>query len=248
MNILLVNDDSIYAPGIITLANVLKKKHKVTVIAPEKQMSGTSHSITFYGYLNYEKLDLIEDVDCYILKGTPSDCVKFGIDVILDGKRPDVVISGINKGYNIGTDILYSGTANAALEGAIFKIKSIALSQNYDCLDFTNAAQFTLDNLEKLMEIIPQNEHVALNINFPTDKKEQIKGCKMTLVGENRYADYYVYVDQRGYAIRGNPIAEIDNLENSDVRQIEKGYITISFMKNEFNSYTTYEKFKDLKI
>lgn len=248
MNILLVNDDSIYAPGIITLANALKKEHRVFVIAPEQQMSGTSHSITFYGFLNYEKIDIIDGCECYILKGTPSDCTKFGIDVILGGFRPDVVISGINKGYNIGTDILYSGTVNAALEGAIFQIKSIAVSQNYDCDNFDFASRYIRKNLTSFLDIIPEKDYVCLNINIPSDKEEDIKGTKLVKVGENRYADYYEYVDERGYMIKGNPILDLPNEIDTDVEMIKQNYITLSFVKSEFNDYNAYEKHKGFTL
>ena len=248
MNILLVNDDSVYAPGIIALANALKDEHKVTIIAPAKQMSGTSHSITFYSFLNYEKLDIVDGVDSYIVNGTPCDCTKFGMDVILNGNYPDLVISGINKGYNIGTDILYSGTVNAATEGAVFKIKSIAVSQNYDLKSFDFTANFIKKNLYKLMDIIPAEKHIALSINVPTDDEKILKGAKIATVGLQRYNDYYVYVENKGYHIKGEPLADIGNNEYTDVELIKDNYIAISFVQHEFNAFDAFEKNKDLKF
>ncbi len=248
MNILLVNDDSVYAPGIIALANALKDEHKVTIIAPAKQMSGTSHSITFYSFLNYEKLDIVDGVDSYIVNGTPCDCTKFGMDVIMKREFPDLVISGINKGYNIGTDILYSGTVNAATEGAVFKIKSIAVSQNYDLKSFDFTANFIKKNLDKLMDIIPNEEHIALSINVPTDDPKLLKGAKIATVGLQRYNDYYVYVENKGYHIMGEPLADIGNDEYTDVELIKDNYISISFVKHEFNDYISFEKNKDLRF
>jgi len=248
MNILLVNDDSVYAPGILTLAKALKDEHKVTIIAPAKQMSGTSHSITFYDFLNFEKLDIIDGVDSYIVNGTPCDCTKFGMDVILNQNYPDVVISGINKGYNIGTDILYSGTVNAATEGAVFKIKSIAVSQNYDLKSFDFTANFIKKNLQKLIDIIPNERHVALSINVPTDDKELLKGVKIAKVGLQRYNDYYVHIENKGYHIMGQPLEDIGNDEYTDVELIKNNYISISFVQHEFNDYSSFEAFKDLEI
>ncbi len=248
MNILLVNDDSVYAPGIIALANALKDEHKVTIIAPAKQMSGTSHSITFYSFLNYEKLDIVDGVDSYIVNGTPCDCTKFGMDVIMKREFPDLVISGINKGYNIGTDILYSGTVNAATEGAVFKIKSIAVSQNYDLKSFDFTANFIKKNLDKLMDIIPNEKHIALSINVPTDDPKLLKGAKIATVGLQRYNDYYVYVENKGYHIMGEPLADIGNDEYTDVELIKDNYISISFVKHEFNDYISFEKNKDLRF
>ena len=248
MNILLVNDDSVYAPGIIALAKALKDEHKVTIIAPAKQMSGTSHSITFYSYLNYEKLDIVEGVDCYIVNGTPCDCTKFGMEVILKRNYPDLVISGINKGYNIGTDILYSGTVNAATEGAVFKIKSIAVSQSYDIKSFDFSARFIKENLEKLVEIIPNEKHIAISINIPTDDEKELKGAKIAKVGLQRYDDYYVYEENKGYHIMGQPIEDIGNDEYTDVELVKNNYISISFVQHEFNDYESFNKYKDLEF
>ena len=248
MNILLVNDDSVYAPGIIALAKALKDEHKVTIIAPAKQMSGTSHSITFYSYLNYEKLDIVEGVDSYIVNGTPCDCTKFGIDVILKGVHPDLVISGINKGYNIGTDVLYSGTVNAATEGAVFKIKSIAVSQEYGIKSFEFSANFIKENLQKLYDIIPNEKHIALSINIPTDDKTLLKGARIATVGLQRYNDYYVYEENKGYHIMGEPLPDIGNDEYTDVELIKDNYITISFVQHEFNDYESYNKNKDINF
>jgi 5'-nucleotidase len=247
MNILLVNDDGIYAPGIQALANVLKKDHKVYVIAPERQMSGTSHSITFYGYLNYEKLDIIEGVESYVLNGTPSDCTKFGLQIILKGINIDLVISGINAGYNIGTDILYSGTVNASIEGGISKIKSIAVSQRYQLKDYSYSAEFVYKNLDKLCKMIDEKNHISLSINIP-GLKDDLKGVKIARIGDIRYDDYYVYEENKGYHIMGEPVEGMVKSESDDVEVIKDNYITISFVKIDYNDKLSYEKYKDEKI
>lgn len=246
MKILLVNDDGIYAPGILALAHELKKDHEIVLIAPEKQMSGTSHCITFYGFINYCELDIIEGVKSYILRGTPADCTKFGIDTILKREHPDLVISGINKGYNIGTDVVYSGTVNAALEGSILNVKSIAVSQDYYLDDFSYSAKFIAKNLDKLYSMIPKDASSVLNINIPDEKI--LKGTKITKVGQIRYNDEYIYVENRGYYITGDPIKGYDKSLDTDVKFIHEGYITISFVKNEFNDLENYEKNKDIEI
>ncbi len=247
MKILLVNDDGIYAPGIMALAKVLKKDHEVTIIAPERQMSGTSHSITFYGYLNFEKLDLLDDVDSYILNGTPADCTKFGMDVILKNEKPDVVISGINNGYNLGTDDVYSGTVNASMEGAISKVKSIAVSQKYGLKSYDYSAEFIAKNLDLFCSMIDEKNRISLSINIP-GYREEIKGVKIAKVGEIRYNDYYLYEEDKGYHIMGDPIPDLENEADSDVEYNKERYITVSFVKHEYNDLESYNKYKDIDI
>lgn len=247
MRILLVNDDGVYSKGILALANALKDENEVTIIAPERQMSGTSHCITFYNYINYAQLEIIDDVKTYILKGTPADCVKFGIDKIL-GYIPDLVISGINKGYNIGTDIVYSGTVNAALEGSIMGVKSIAVSQEYYAENFDNSAIFIKDNLNLFLDMLPTDATTILNINIPSDKKEEIKGYKICTVGHVRYNDEYIFEENRGYYLTGSLKTDVFNEETSDVHNVNLGYITISFVKQEMNDFNLFEKFRDIKL
>ncbi|MEG1609366.1 MAG: 5'/3'-nucleotidase SurE, partial [Clostridia bacterium] len=215
MEILLVNDDGIYAKGILTLAKVLSKKHNVIVVAPHKQMSGTGHSLTFNSYLNFQRLEIIDGVKSYVINGTPADCVKFGIEVIL-GHKPDVVLSGINNGFNLGTDVVYSGTVNASMEASILGVKSMALSQEFVDVDYSAASQFVYDNLERLCAILPDDNRTIWSINFPSSEGENYKNVKFTTVGWRTYDDEYKFEAPKGYYITGKPLVNDTNLPTSD--------------------------------
>ena len=133
--------DGIYSEGILTLAKALMTGNEITLVAPQGQMSGMGHSISYYGYVNYTELNILEGARCFAVNGTPADCVKIALNLIYD-KKPDLIISGINKGFNLGWDIFYSGTVNAALEGAVQGIKSIAISQDYHLKNFEFTSKF----------------------------------------------------------------------------------------------------------
>jgi len=142
LNILISNDDSIYSEGIYELAKRMTRLGKVTVVAPDKEQSAIGHAITMHQPLRCRKIKLRElEVDAWWVSGTPADCIKLGVETLLE-KRPDLIISGINNGENLGTDIIYSGTVSAAIEGSIFKIPSIAVSYaKHGATDFTVAAE-----------------------------------------------------------------------------------------------------------
>ena len=130
MNILITNDDGINAQGIAVLARAAAEFGQVTLVAPARQCSAMSHRITLGRPLRLEQVDFpVPQVEAYSLDGTPADCVKAALDAILT-ERPDVVLSGINHGYNVGFDVAYSGTVGAAMEALMNGISAIALSQN----------------------------------------------------------------------------------------------------------------------
>lgn len=243
MKILLVNDDGVHAHGLRDLAARLKRDgHKVNIVAPDSERSGSGRSLTFHSALRFEET---ED-GVYAVNGTPSDCVKFGIDVIL-GERPDVVISGINNTCNIGTDIAYSGTVNAALEACMHEVYGIAVS--YDCKDndYTYVADFIAKNLEFLIGLLPTDKNTIFNINFPS-VPPQLKGVRFATTGDRKYFDEYRYVDGRGYFITGYPVADETNDRQTDVVLNEQGYATVSPVKLNFNDTALYEAVKDIKL
>lgn len=247
MKILLVNDDGLYANGLLTLAKRLSEDHSVTVIAPDSERSGSSRSLTFHSALNFMQMAVSEDFESYILNGTPADCTKFGIDTVMRGDKPDVVISGINNTCNIGTDIAYSGTVNAALEACMHEVYGIAVS--YDCKDsdYTYVADFIAKNLEFLIGLLPTDKNTIFNINFPS-VPPKLKGVRFATTGDRKYFDEYRYVDGRGYFITGYPVASETNDRQTDVVLNEQGYATISPVKLNFNDTALYEAVKDIKL
>ena len=244
MKILLVNDDGIYSQGILTLAKKLIYGNEVVLVAPQGQMSGMGHSITFYGYVNYTELKILDGARCYAVNGTPADCVKVALNLILDGK-PDLIISGINKGFNLGSDVFYSGTVNAALEGAIQGIKSIAVSQEYFLEKFDFTSEFVAKNLKKLYNLLPNDAQTIININVPSDDKDVIKGVKFAKVGVKRYVETYTFENNFGYKLRGESELGDYNTEDDDVYLYDKNYITISTIKNDWNDCKSYDKLKN---
>ncbi|MDE5549162.1 MAG: 5'/3'-nucleotidase SurE, partial [Clostridia bacterium] len=202
------------------------------------------HSITFYGYVNYTELKILDGAKCYAVNGTPADCVKVALSLILDSK-PDMIISGINKGFNLGSDVFYSGTVNAALEGAVKGIKSIAVSQEYFLKDFEFTSEFVSKNLKKFYSLLPSDAQTIININVPSDDKNVIKGIKFSKVGVKRYVDTYTFENNFGYKFKGSSELGDYNTKEDDVHLYEENYITISAIKNDWNDIETYEKLKD---
>src|SRR5574344_3159702 len=157
MKILISNDDGIAANGIRALTTKLAKNHDVYVVAPDRERSAAGHSLTLHTPLRVEELENIHGAKrTWVTTGTPGDCVKIAINAILSpSEMPDIVISGINHGPNLGSDILYSGTVSCAMEGALMGIPSIAVSLaslRYEMDDFKFAANFILSLLPKLKE------------------------------------------------------------------------------------------------
>ncbi|RAO98946.1 stationary phase survival protein SurE [Petrotoga sp. 9PW.55.5.1] len=247
MNILLSNDDGIMSPGIITLKKYLEEKHKVYVSAPDIERSATGHGITVRNPLWAKKVKFGDTFFGHAVNGTPADCVKIGLEAIYKDIKFDIVISGINRGANLGTDILYSGTVSAALEGAVNGYPSIAVS----CVDFSepnfeDAAKVVLDILEK-MEIKFWPEFTTLNVNVPKIPYDEIKGIKVTRQSKRRYEDYFEErKDPFGnsyYWMLGN-IIEDDKDPNSDYHVIQEGYVSVTPLSVFL---TKYDFINDLK-
>lgn len=247
MNILLVNDDGVYSSGILTLAKKLSVNYNVTVVAPQNQMSGTGHSMTLYGYVNFSKINILDGIDCYIVSGTPADCVKVAVNLILP-KKPDLIISGVNKGFNLGTDIVYSGTVNSALEGAVHGIKAIAVSQEYGLKDFEFSTNFIVKNLDEFYSFLPKDAQTILNINIPSDDLNALKGVKFARIGRKIFKENYAFEENLGYRAHCRTTLADNTTQDDDVWLYDNGYITISPVKNDWNDEIFYNKLKGEKI
>jgi len=180
MKILLTNDDGIYAPGIYAIYKELIKFADVTVVAPEIEQSSVGHGITLFYPLFVRKISRRDKFFGFAVSGKPADCVKLGLEIILKGKKPDLVVSGINLGNNDGASVFYSGTVAGAREGALMGIDSIALSLDcYDNADFTESAKVGA----KIAKLVYKNKlpnGTFLNVNVPQKK---IKGILPTRQG-----------------------------------------------------------------
>lgn len=230
MNILITNDDGIDAQGISVLAQAAADFGDVTVVAPAEQCSAMSHRITLSRRMRIEKRGMdIPHVTAYALDGTPADCVKAALDAILQGK-PDVVLSGINHGYNVGFDVAYSGTVGAAMEAVMSGIPAIALSQN-DVGSFDVARQYLHRILEELLPTAPSAREIW-NVNFPTEHCNGILRDRTVSVGGYYNGTMYVAEEDGQMHVQYPPLLPTDFSthpapEGSDLRAVVNGYISI---------------------
>jgi 5'-nucleotidase len=238
LKILISNDDGIFALGVRSLANTLSEAgHQVTVVCPDQERSATGHGLTLHHPIRAEVINSIFDpqVTAWSCSGTPSDCVKFALSAVLDD-LPDLVLAGINHGANLGTDILYSGTVSAAMEGLLEGIPSIAFSLNsFVAKDFSVAAAIALDLVNQLSKL--PISPVLLNVNIPYLPKAEIKGMMITPLGVRRYTEtFQKRFDPRGrsyYWLAGEIVEELEqprlpSPSLTDVQAIQKKYITIT--------------------
>ncbi|MFM7481859.1 MAG: 5'/3'-nucleotidase SurE [Candidatus Methylopumilus sp.] len=184
MNILLSNDDGYDAPGIKILASYLKKIAHVTIVAPDCNRSGASNSLSLDRPLRVTEVEK----DYYHINGTPTDCVHLALTGLLD-KMPDMVISGINNGANMGDDTIYSGTVAAAMEGYLLDIPSFAISMSqHEATYFETAASITVDLIMHYQKNKLQDP-ILLNINVPDIPLEKIQGIHITRLGKRHKAE-----------------------------------------------------------
>lgn len=235
MKILVSNDDGIHANGIKALVEKLSIEHEVYVIAPNQERSAAGHSITLNSPLRVEDVgSLYGSVRSWAVSGTPGDCVKIGVNSILsDEEKPDLIISGINHGPNLGYDIIYSGTVSCAVEGAMMNIPSIAVSLNSYKPEYENflfSAEF-INSLIPKLSLFQFPQKSILNINIPDIPQSDIAGVVVTEMGGRMFTDNYEKrIDPRGkvyYWMAGRLSTEKDN-ENTDITAIRQNKISIS--------------------
>ena len=251
MNILITNDDGIYADGITELAKAISKIANVYVVAPESQKSATGHAITIHNPIMVHKIDMGENIKSYAISGTPADCVKVGIEGLFKDINIDLVLSGINNGSNLGTDVIYSGTVSAALEGFILNKPSIAIS--YDEVNvkreiYKDASKYVVNLVENIKDKLDLLNDCILNVNIPNTK---IKGSKITKLGQRNYDNAMVEkinpFGQKYYWI-GGKLMELDQDEDSDIACVKDGYISITPINIEMTNLRKFELLKDIKM
>lgn len=235
MIILLSNDDGIQSEGLMALEESLGRVGEVYTVAPDRPQSSMSHALTLHRPLRvYELGPRRLSVD-----GTPVDCVKLALTGLLP-VRPDLVISGINKGPNLGDDIIYSGTVSAAIEAALLGLPAIAVSLvAFKDFDFRAAAEFTAALVERIAEkAIPPK--VLLNVNVPPVPKSELQGWRLTRMGKRHYSENIVErIDPRGakyYWIGGDDLG-FANEEGTDCRAVHQGYISVTPLQVDLTDY-----------
>lgn len=245
--ILVTNDDSISAKGIRSLIGAVKDLGEVVVVAPDSAQSGMGHAITINHPLRLEKSDLFDGILAYSCSGTPVDCVKLAVYEVL-AKKPDLIVSGINHGANTSTNVLYSGTMSAAVEGAMEGIPSIGFSLcSFDSdADFSIAQQVVKQVTEKVLEN-GMPEDICLNVNVPYVFNDDFKGVKVCRQAHAFWEDRFDKREdqfKRPYYWLTGGFMDVDQREDTDVYWINNGYATV--VPTQFDM-TAYKAMKELE-
>ncbi|MBN2136130.1 MAG: 5'/3'-nucleotidase SurE [Acidobacteria bacterium] len=243
--ILVTNDDGIDSRGLQLLAEAMQSLGDVYIIAPSDEMSAISHALTLHAPLQYKKVDNRK----FRIYGTPSDCVYLGVFNIMKNK-PDLIVSGINSGPNMGDDITYSGTVAAAIEGTLLEIPSIAFSLfGNPPSKYEQVLPYCRSIGAKILEEgLPKN--TLLNVNFPD---EPIRGMKITRLGRRKYKQYVDEIkNPRGktYYWIGGDQPEWEKIENSDYQVVNNGYVSVTPLHLDLTDYAFLDKLNkwDFKI
>lgn len=249
VNILLTNDDGILAPGLTALHDGLRCDHDVFVVAPESEQSAVGHSITLADPIRVKPFRK-NGIFGYAISGTPADCVKIAVTELMDS-RPDVLISGINLGANVGINILYSGTVSAATEAAIMGIPALAVSLNtFKAPDFSVAADFVRRLVTCLADLaLPAG--VSLNVNIPALPRERISGVAWTNQCLTPFDEAFSRrLDPRGntYYWRGGEKAPEILDPSSDAALLSQGYITLTPLKHDLTDHRELSRLNSHKI
>jgi 5'-nucleotidase len=249
--ILITNDDSVNAKGIRSLIQTAKQFGRVVVVAPDKAQSGMGHAITINHPLRLHRVDLFDGVESYACSGTPVDCVKLAIYEVLKCK-PDLLLSGINHGENTSTNVLYSGTMSAAIEGAMEGIHSIGFS----LADYASDADFSACQpfIEKIITKTLDNclaVNTCLNVNFPNLSIDKIKGVRICSQAHAFWADRFdKRLDQFGnpYFWLTGEFAEVNSQENTDLDALKNGYVSIVPTHFDLTNYQAIQTLQDWVI
>jgi len=243
VHILLSNDDGYLAPGLGAMAAALSETDTVTVVAPERDRSGSSNSLTLERPL---RVHMAEN-GFYFVNGTPTDCVHLAITGLLD-EEPDMVVSGINAGANMGDDVLYSGTVAAAMEGRFLGLPAIAVSMtSYDPLHYGTGVKAIAGIIDRL-RVEPLQQTSILNVNVPDVPWDEIKGYRITRLGNrHKSAGVIRQTDPRGDAMYwvGPPGAAQDAGEGTDFHAVEQKFISITPLQIDLTRYDSLHYLED---
>lgn len=238
LKVLLTNDDGIKGAGLWSLVDALKSRgHEATIAAPLNQQSGMAHALTFMREVEYKRFDN-PDCEAWTFDGTPTDCVKIYLEGMSD-KNFDAVISGINDGANLATDVLYSGTVGAALEGFLHEIPSLAVSRDKNSvIPFDAAANATVDYLEKILSI--KHEPLLHNLNFPKKFRADKVEFMSTRLGQRDYINAFASRtddEGRAYFRIGGTIRDIDSSEGTDIYATNLGFVSVTPLNFDAANY-----------
>ncbi len=244
--ILLTNDDGYFSDGLRALRKELSKKHDVFVVAPDREQSASSHSLTLNRPLRVKEIDK----RFFATDGTPTDCVMLAIHMLFKKQRPDMIISGINHGPNLGDDVTYSGTVAAAIEGSILRIPSIAVSAaGWEPGRSMNAASKFVGRLVASFEEFGLEPTTFLNVNLPDHNGRAYKKYEFTELGFRQYKDIVIHkTDPRGipyYWIGGRP--KWRTTKGSDFEAVQRGVVSITPLKLAFTDTDVLNRLLEIK-
>jgi 5'-nucleotidase len=235
MRILITNDDGVYAPGLLALHRALSRRHQVQTVAPETEQSAVGHAITLADPIRIRRLGPRTGMDGWAVSGTPADCVKLAVNELL-AQPPELVVSGINLGANVGVNLLYSGTVSAATEAAILGLASIAVSLNtHHDPDFSYAARFAA-HLADALPGLGLPPATPLNVNVPALPAGEIKGVRLCRQSQARLVERFIRrEDPRGHVYywqAGETMGQQDGMD-TDHAALEAGYVTITPVRQD---------------
>ncbi|MBI2537310.1 MAG: 5'/3'-nucleotidase SurE [Gemmatimonadetes bacterium] len=247
MNILVSNDDGILARGLALLADVCRTVASVTVVAPDREQSGTSHSLTLTRPLR----PLKRPDGSFQVDGTPTDCVLLALGALLE-QRPDFVFSGINHGPNMGEDVMYSGTVAAAMEGLSLGIPGVAVSFAGSGFEVMESQRPWLERLiGSVVGVREFPKETLLNVNLPPVPGDQIKGIRVTTLGSRVFSESLMNTKdpwgRRMYWIGGGQISW-SGREDSDFIAVKDGYISVTPLHVDLTNYGLLEVVREWKL
>lgn len=249
MQILLTNDDGIFAPGLAALYKELVKMGDVTVVAPSGSRSGASHSITYRQPLVCNKVDINGQFDGFSVQGNPADCVKLAV-MELHKEPIDLLVAGMNNGANVGINVYYSGTVAAAMEGALLKIPAVAMSLCVEAPgvpgDFEKGAGHCAKILKKLM---PVRSGDVINVNIPQLSKGEPKGVKVVPQSSKGFDEFYIpQKNEQGQTVF--QLAGINHLVDNtptDTTALELGFITVTALAHDMTDHEKTRRLEQIK-
>lgn len=246
--ILVTNDDGIQSEGLRALATALREVGDVTIVAPDREQSASSHSLTLHRPLRINKIE----PGSYSVEGTPTDCVYVATRSLMKGDgRPALVCSGINKGSNLGDDIHYSGTVSAAFEGTVLGIPSMAVSMvGRGPYQFKTAADFAATLARRMLEEKLPGD-TLLNVNVPNVEPGKITGVAITRMGKRHYGDAVVEnVDPRGrkYYWIGGAELEAEDIQGSDCNAVLETKISVTPLHLDLTNYAAIDRLSGWKL
>ncbi len=250
MYILVTNDDGVSAPGVQALARKMMEVGNVVLVAPLEEKSAVGHGITIRDPIRVSELKVEGLSQVWGVNGTPADCVKLGLQELLQHEC-GLVVSGINNGPNMGTDVLYSGTVSAAIEGVIIGVPSIAVSlASWDYEDYSVAAEITLTLVKEIIRqerVLPPG--TLLNVNIPPVPREEIKGIKITGLGAREYENRFEKrLDPRGnpyYWSIGKLLPTQEKNADLDAPAVENNFVSVTPLQFDLTNYQIIKEIKE---